>query len=207
MSRWWVDVLAAISDRIPLPLVLLVLVLAAGLVGVLWYYFPRWIPRHLPRWRLQRPRLRLRWPTLRWRWRWRRRARKDATEEAAADPASDDADLPDLPVAAFLTLADRFAAEGRYADAVRERLRAIVRDLVERGIVEHRPGWTVTELAGAAAAVRPAVEPPLGEAARIFSDIWYGLHPARAEHDVRMRALTEDVSRLAAGPVPAGSRS
>src|SRR5437763_1372983 len=101
---------------------------------------------------------------------------------AAHDPAVD-----------LSSRADRLAAEGRYAEAVRERLRAIVRDLVDRGLVEHRPGWTVTELARTAAAARPAVEPPLSAAALLFSDIWYGNRPAHAEHDARMRALAREV--------------
>jgi hypothetical protein len=94
---------------------------------------------------------------------------------------------------AFVALADRLAAEGRFAEAVRERLRSMVRELVDRGVIEHRPGWTVTELAAAAAAIRPAVDRPLGEAARIFSEIWYGQRPADASHDARMRALGEQL--------------
>jgi hypothetical protein len=106
-------------------------------------------------------------------------------------------ELPDLPVEAFLSLADRFAAEGRYAEAVRERLRGIVRGLVDRQVIEHRPGWTVMELAQAAATARPAVGTPLREAAQVFSDIWYGQRPAGATDDARMRVLAEQVGRLA----------
>ena len=96
----------------------------------------------------------------------------------------------------MLSRADRYAAEGRYAEAVRERLRAIVRTLVERGVIEHHPGWTVTELTTAAGQALPPLGPPLAEAGRIFSDIWYGEYPAGLAQDARMREL--------AGAVDAG---
>jgi hypothetical protein len=197
MSRWWVDLLARVSDHVPLPVLILLSLLGAGVVGLLWYFFPRWVPRRGRGGRWQWPRLR--WP------RWRRRlVPAEASDPTGAD-RDDEANLPDVPVEVFLSLADRFAAEGRYAEAVRERLRAIVRGLVERGVVEHRPGATITELAATAATVRPAVGPPLGEAAGIFSDIWYGLRPAGPEHDARMRALTTQVAEAVAELL--GSRS
>jgi hypothetical protein len=104
-----------------------------------------------------------------------------------------DAGVPDLPAHVLMALADRLAAEGRFAEAVRERLRAIVRGLVERRVLEHQPGMTVTELAHAAAAVVPAAGAPLRNATGIFSDIWYGQRPATAEHDNRMRQLAGEV--------------
>lgn len=211
MSRWWTDLVARVSDTIPLPLLLVLSLVAAGLVGAAWYWFPAWIPRRLPRlrrprWRLRRPRLRLprwrwpawrlprlRWPALRlprlrWphlRWSWRRRG---ADVPPPPPPVSTD-DLPAVPADDLATLADRLAAAGRYAEAVRERLRAMVRQLVERGVIEHRPGWTVTELARAAGDALPAAGAPLAEAAAIFSEIWYAGRPAGAETDARMRAL------------------
>ena len=183
---------------VPLPLLVLGLIVTAIVVGLLWYFFPQWIPRRFPRFgRPRRGWLRLRRRRGRWKWpRWRRRKReKKAREEPGTAEPTDE--LPDLPVEAFVSLADRLAAEGRYAEAVRERLRAIVRNLVDRAVIEHRPGWTVTELAAAAAAARPAVGTPLGEAGRLFSDIWYGQRPAYAEHDARMRVLTAEVAQLA----------
>ena len=201
MTRWWTDLLAAVSDRYPLPLLFLTLFLASGVLGLLWYFFPRWVPRHLPR--LRWPQWRATWRGVRLgrpRWRWGRRSRPAGAQPGASHGTSGDAELPDLPAQAFVALADRLAAEGRYAEAIRERLRAIVRDLVDHRAVEHRPGWTITELAGAAAAARPAVDAPLGEAARIFSDVWYGLRPAHAEQDTRMRALTNAVAESVGAP-------
>jgi hypothetical protein len=158
-----------------------------------------------PRWRLRFrwPRWRLRWP--RWRWPWRRkREKKDTTPEPEELTSGDE--VPELPAATFVDLADRLAAEGRFAEAVRERLRGMVRELIERGVLEHRPGWTVTELAAVAAGRRPAVAGPLNAAGALFSDIWYGARPAHAEHDARMRELARALSSaLEARPVGVAS--
>jgi hypothetical protein len=208
MTRLWTVFVDAVAQLIPLPLAVIILLAIAGIIGLLWYFFPRWVPRRLPRfrkptWRLRWPTWRLRWPT--WRWRWpdwrswlRRRKGKKGTEtdleQAIEELAASEEELPDLPPEVFVSLADRLAAQGRYAEAIRERLRAVVRDLVNRGVIAHRPGWTVTELATAASAARPAVGGSLSAATTIFSDIWYGQRPATAAHDERMKALTTQVT-------------
>lgn len=180
MTRDWAEFLDALSSAIGLPLLVFCLVLLSIVGGVLHYFYPRWVTTRFLR---LRPR--------------RKRAKKaepepvEVTEEDLAALAGDE--LPDLPAQVFLTLADRLAAEGRYAEAVRERLRAIVRGLVERRAVEVLPGMTVTEVARAASAVAPAVEPPLRGATGIFSDIWYGQLPATAEHDTLMRQYAAEV--------------
>jgi hypothetical protein len=221
MSRWWNEFVAAISDVIPLGLLVLLMFVAAAVVGMLWYWYPAWIPRRLPRlrapgWRWPRlrwPAWRLRWPRLRWpawrlrwprwarlRWPWRRKRKREREPVPELTEPVDSDELPELPVEAFVSLADRLAFEGRYAEALRERLRAIVRDLVDHGVIEHRPGWTVTELAAAAVRSRPTVSAPLAAATRLFSDIWYGQRPAFAEHDARMREYAQAVSQVLAQP-------
>jgi hypothetical protein len=210
MSRFWTGVIDAVGQILPLPLVVLIMLAVAAIIGALWYFYPRWVPRRLPRfgkprWNVKGLFRRGRW---RFKWRWpdwralinallKRRKRDEATdlETAIAALEQSEEELPEAPLEAFLSLADRYAAEGRFAEAVRERLRAIVRDLVNRGVIQHRPGWTVTELAIAATAVRPGLDRPLTEAATIFSEIWYGQRPATAGHDARMRVLTTDVDR------------
>jgi Domain of unknown function (DUF4129) len=72
-----------------------------------------------------------------------------------------------------------------------------VRALVDRQVIEHRPGWTVTELAAAAGVAEPALAAPMTAAAELFSRIWYGRHTATAAHDARMRALADQVAALA----------
>jgi hypothetical protein len=180
--RWWNELVGAVGEVVPLSAVVLILVALASIVAALWYYFPAWVPRRWPRlrrprWRLRRPRWRWprwRWPRWLWRWPlWSRRRKADREEPAPGlEPTSGD-EVPDLPATTFVDLADRLAAEGRYAEAIRERLRGMVRELIEAGVLEHRPGWTVTELAAAAASRRPAVAGPLTAAGALFSDIWY----------------------------------
>ncbi|MDQ7907769.1 DUF4129 domain-containing protein [Phytohabitans sp. ZYX-F-186] len=191
MSRWWTEAVAAFGDVVPLPLAALGLLLLAALVGAGWYWWPRWVPRRLPR--LRMPRIRPRWP--RFRWPFRRRKRRQEQDPVRPVAEIRDEEMPDLPVAAFVSLADRLAAQGRYAEAVRERLRAMVRELIERQVVEHRPGWTVTELAGAAARARPVVDAPLSAAGGVFSEVWYGQRTAGAQHDARMRELADQMHR------------
>ena len=49
---------------------------------------------------------------------------------------------PALSADGHRALAEQAAAAGRYADAVRERLRAVVRELEARGVLDPRPGRT-----------------------------------------------------------------
>jgi hypothetical protein len=213
MSRWWTERVAALGDHIPLGLVALLLLVAAGLVSAGLYWWPDWLP-----WRWLRL-TGMRWPRPRWpwhwqwrwrlslRWPWRRRPRTE-TEPAQPQIVAGD-ELPDLSAAAFLSLADQLAAKGRYAEAVRERLRAIVRELIDARLIDNRPGWTVTELAAAAVTARPPVRPGLDAASRLFSDIWYGQRPATLDDDRSMRghaALVHDALSAPAAATPVGVR-
>jgi hypothetical protein len=201
VSRWWNEFMAVIDDIVPGGLLLLTigLLVVATIVALLWYFWPPRLPGFLRRGRdrrrdrtRRRRRWRFRWPTwrwLRWRWRWRRRRRAATPEPAELAPD----ELPDLPAEVLALTADQLAAAGRYAEAVRERLRAIVRELVEREVIAHRPGWTVTELARTAGRARPAAAPPLAGASDVFSGIWYGLRPASVDDDLRMRAYADEV--------------
>jgi len=179
--RPWNEFVAILGDLLSLSLIALLLILAAILLGLLWAFWHEFIAGMAR--------------VLRWRPRSEKGKSKDdsevrlITEEELEEVAESDEELPEVAAAVFATLADRYAAEGRYAEAVRERLRAMVRELVERGVINHRPGWTVTELAEAAGSAKPAVKPPVIEATKIFSIIWYGKELALSEHDTRMRAL------------------
>lgn len=107
--------------------------------------------------------------------------------------------------AAHHSAADEHAARGVWAEAVRERLRAIVRGLEERDLLEPRTGRTAHEAATEAGAVLPGCAGGLHEAARIFDDVWYGSRPAVPEMDARLRAVDTDVR--AARPVIAAPRA
>ncbi len=71
-------------------------------------------------------------------------------------------------------LAERAAATGDVAEAVRERLRAVVRELEQRGVLDVRPGRTADEVAREAGRVVPSIGEPLRRAASVFDEIWYG---------------------------------
>src|SRR5262245_21184947 len=68
--------------------------------------------------------------------------------------------------------AERHAAAGEWPDAIRERLRAVARDLEERVIVEPRPGRTADELATEAGVALPDHADELAAGVRIFDDVW-----------------------------------
>jgi hypothetical protein len=76
--------------------------------------------------------------------------------------------------------AEAAAAQGRWADAVRERLRAVVRELEARGVLDPRPGRTADEVAREGGAAVPEVGDDLARAARVFGEVWYGGRPADA---------------------------
>jgi hypothetical protein len=89
-------------------------------------------------------------------------------------------------------LADTAAADGRWADAVRERLRAIARELEQRGVLDARPGRTADELAREAGGAVPEVRAPLLKAATVFDEVWYGGRPA----DASSYAVMVEVDRV-----------
>ncbi|GAA4518527.1 MULTISPECIES: DUF4129 domain-containing protein [Nonomuraea] len=70
--------------------------------------------------------------------------------------------------------AERLAAEGRWTEAIQERLRAIARDLEERALVDGMPGRTAAELAAEAGRALPPFAADLAAAARSFDDVTYG---------------------------------
>jgi hypothetical protein len=90
--------------------------------------------------------------------------------------------------------ADAYAAEGRWAEAVRERLRGLVAGLVARDLVDNRPGRTAREVAAEASRALPAATEDLSAAVGIFADVWYGGRTANEDHDQRMRAIAARVA-------------
>lgn len=89
--------------------------------------------------------------------------------------------------------ADRHAAAGEWADAVRERLRAVVRALEERSLLEPRAGRTADEAAADGGLALPGCAAQLHAAARLFDEIWYGGRPAGPAADRALRDLDESV--------------
>lgn len=106
--------------------------------------------------------------------------------------------------------ADAYAAEGRFADAVRERLRGIIAALTDRDVLDDRLGRTATEVATDAGRVLPGAAGVLLEAADLFGAIWYGGRPATAASYARISEIDDQIAATrpgggAAQPVPAGS--
>ncbi|GGT90457.1 DUF4129 domain-containing protein [Streptomyces lateritius] len=70
--------------------------------------------------------------------------------------------------------AARHAAAGRWNQALQERMRAVVRSLEERTLLDPRPGRTADEAAAEAGRSLPAHADELRAAARAFDDVTYG---------------------------------
>jgi len=88
--------------------------------------------------------------------------------------------------------ADEAAAQSRWAEAVRERLRAVARELETRGVLDPRPGRTADELAREAGAAVAEIGAPLARAVRVFDDVWYGGRTA----DASSYAVLVEVDRV-----------
>lgn len=98
--------------------------------------------------------------------------------------------------------ADAHAARGEWAAAVRERLRAIVRGLEERDLLQARAGRTADEAATEAGRLLPGCADELLAAARTFDDVTYGDRPAGPEADAQLKAVDDAVRRARPGADP-----
>ena len=99
-------------------------------------------------------------------------------------------------------LAETAAGEGRFAEAVRERLRAVVRELEARGVLDPRPGRTAGEVARDGGRAVPEIADDLRRAATVFDETWYGGRQA----DASSYALLVEVDRTVSGTRLAGGR-
>ena len=99
--------------------------------------------------------------------------------------------------------AGRLAAAGDYTGATLESVRAIARELEERGVLSPRLGRTAAEIAAEAGQELPGEAGPLQEAARLFDDICYGERPGTAAGYEFVQAL--DTRILAARPRGGGA--
>ena len=85
--------------------------------------------------------------------------------------------------------AEQFAAQGEWAEAIRERLRAVAREFEQRGVLDPRPGRTAAELSREAGAQLPALAADLRAATATFDAVWYGGRTATAADEAQLRAL------------------
>ncbi|MET8861591.1 DUF4129 domain-containing protein [Nonomuraea sp. NPDC004580] len=127
-------------------------------------------------------------------WRLRRSSRRNAAPDGALFGAQA------MTALQHRQAAERLAAEGRWTEALQERLRAIARDLEERALVDGLPGRTADELAAEAAQALPAFAGELAAAARSFDDVTYGGVAGTREAYETMASLDDRLRR--ARPVP-----
>ncbi|KUO01048.1 hypothetical protein AQJ67_23575 [Streptomyces caeruleatus] len=85
--------------------------------------------------------------------------------------------------------AEAHAAQGHWNQAVQERMRAIVRSLEERALLDVRPGRTADEAAAEAGRSLPSHTDRLHAAARDFDDVTYGGRTATQQAYQRMAEL------------------
>ncbi|MFE0476827.1 DUF4129 domain-containing protein [Streptomyces sp. NPDC058947] len=91
--------------------------------------------------------------------------------------------------------AEAHAAQGHWNQAVQERMRALVRALEERALLDARPGRTADEAAAEAGRALPAHTDRLRTAARDFDDVTYGGRSATEQSYHRMAELDRDLER------------
>ncbi|MEV7088790.1 DUF4129 domain-containing protein [Streptomyces sp. NPDC093085] len=91
------------------------------------------------------------------------------------------------------TAAEAHAAAHRWTEAVQERMRALVRSLEERALLDPRPGRTADEAASEAARALPGHADRLRTAAREFDDVTYGGRTADEPTYLRLRDLDTDI--------------
>ncbi|MFE6890142.1 DUF4129 domain-containing protein [Streptomyces sp. NPDC057694] len=93
--------------------------------------------------------------------------------------------------------AEAHAAQGHWNQAVQERMRALVRSLEERALLDPRPGRTADEAATEASRALPQHTDGLRAAARDFDDVTYGGRSATPEMYQRLTALDTEAERTA----------
>ncbi|MFH8754875.1 DUF4129 domain-containing protein [Streptomyces atroolivaceus] len=105
----------------------------------------------------------------------------------------------DLSADGHRTAAAAHADARRWTEAVQERMRALVRSLEDRAVLDPRPGRTADEAAAEAGRLLPAHSDRLRAAARVFDDVTYG---GRTADEAAYRALcTLDLDIEAAKPL------
>ncbi|MES5823702.1 DUF4129 domain-containing protein [Streptomyces sp. RG80] len=113
------------------------------------------------------------------------------------EPSSAAALFDDRPrsAAEHRAAAEAHAAQGHWSQAVQERMRAIVRSLEERALLDIRPGRTADEAAAEAARTLPSRTDRLHAAARDFDDVTYGGRRASRQSYERIAELDRDLER------------
>jgi hypothetical protein len=85
--------------------------------------------------------------------------------------------------------AARLEAEGRWKEGLRCRHRALIAELVRRGVIPDQAGRTAREYARDVAASLPAAAPDMAAATELFEAVWYGDLATGADEAARFERL------------------
>lgn len=100
--------------------------------------------------------------------------------------------------AAWRSEAQRLEGQGRWAEGLLCRYRALVGELVADGAIPEAPGRTAREYVGDVRATRPAGADAFAEATDLFESVWYGAAPSGPTEAERLAALERAVLSPAA---------
>lgn len=98
--------------------------------------------------------------------------------------------------AEYRAQAEREAASGDLALAIRSRFRACVAELTERTVLDERPGRTAYEVVADASQVAPVLRDVLQPAALVFTEVVYGNRPGTPQRYAAVVAA-DDAARTA----------
>ncbi|WP_344234883.1 DUF4129 domain-containing protein [Kribbella hippodromi] len=118
------------------------------------------------------------------------RTSRKATSQAVFDTARPQS------AAQYRSLAEREAASGEYALAIRSRFRACVAELTERTVLDERAGRTAYEVVADASRAAPVLREPLQPAALVFTEVVYGNRPGTPER-YSVVVAADDAARTA----------
>jgi len=94
------------------------------------------------------------------------------------------------PASEWRSDAERAESEGRWKDAMRDRYRELVAELIERRVLPDVAGRTTGELRADMAGHEPLMADPFSEACLLFELPWYADLATGAEENSRIRELT-----------------
>ena len=100
--------------------------------------------------------------------------------------------------------AENAAAAGQWAEAIRERFRAVIATLDERGLLPERPERTADEAARDAGEILPRHQQPLSVAARAFDEVEYGAYLGSAEGYAQILEVDQEIAATAGSTPPSG---
>ena len=104
-------------------------------------------------------------------------------------------ELPPLSPAEWRERAERFAAEGRFREALRCRYCALVGELACRGVLDEVPGRTSGDYERLVRARVADVAPQFASVTALFEGCWYGQEPSDAEEQLLFDQAARSIVR------------